>query len=392
MPIQIRWPVVLLGILLVLAVTLASLAAVSSASAQPEGRDVRPPEITGGVVPGEARSGESSFEMWRQVRMGVEGTTTFADPKLGILIQSEGDNWRAIRNGPVAVYGSWIMLGMIVLLALFYLLRGRVMIEAGESGRTIERFNSLDRFAHWLTAVSFIILAVTGLNILYGRYIFMPILGPTVFAWFTQIGKYAHNFVAFAFMLGIVLMFVLWVRHNIPGRLDFKWIARGGGLFGGGHPPAEQFNAGQKVIFWAVILGGVSVSLSGLALLFPYTFGFFNGTFGLLAAIGLNVPTDIGVIQEQQLNHLWHVIVSLILIAIILAHIYIGSIGMQGAFAAMGSGRVDENWAREHHSLWYERVTGKPAHASAHRDDEEPGHEGGSKDAKAAERAQQPAE
>lgn len=390
MPIQIRWPAVLLGVLLVLAVALASLAAVSSASAQTEGRDVRPPEVTGGTVPGEARSDESSSVMWRQIRVGQSGTTSFPDPKLGLLIQSEGEDWRAIRNGPVSLYGSWIMLAMIALLALFYALRGRVMIDAGESGHTIERFNTLDRFAHWLTAVSFIILAVTGLNLLYGRYIFMPILGPSVFAWLTQVGKYAHNFVAFAFMLGIVLMFVLWVRHNIPGRLDLKWIARGGGLFGGGHPPAEQFNAGQKIIFWVVILGGLSVSLSGLVLLFPYTFGFFKGTFEILAALGLNVPTDFGVIQEQQLNQVWHTIVAVILIAVILAHIYIGSVGMQGAFAAMGNGHVDENWAREHHSIWYERVTGKPAHP----DSADGGHgsESASKDGSSGGHRQQPAE
>lgn len=383
MPIHIRWPAVLLGILFILTLALSGMAGGSGALAQTEGRDVRPPEVSGGTVPGEARSNESSSVMWSKVRMGVEGTTSLPDSKLGILIQSEGENWRAIRNGPVALYGSWLMLGAIALLALFYAFRGRVMIEAGESGRTVERFNGLDRFAHWMTAVSFIILALTGLNLLYGRYIFMPILGKSVFAGLTEAGKYAHNFVAFAFMLGIVLMFVLWVRHNIPGRLDLKWFARGGGLFGGGHPPAGKFNAGQKIIFWVVILGGLSVSLSGLALLFPYSLGLFKGTFNILAALGLNVPTDLGVIQEQQLNQVWHAIVSLVLIAVILAHIYIGSVGMQGAFAAMGSGKVDENWAREHHSLWYEEKTGKPAHHGGYDQPHKGGQDG---------HAQQPAE
>jgi formate dehydrogenase subunit gamma len=337
-----------------------------------EGMDVRPPEThspsaappagpTEGRVPGETLGNTSDSQLWRNIRRGVEGTVSIPDKKLGVLVQSQGENWRAIRNGPVATYGAWLLLVVLGFLALFFALRGRIKIEHGWSGRTVERFGPVDRFAHWLSATSFVLLALTGLNLLYGKFVLMPVLGPSLFATLSQAGKYVHNFIAFAFMAGLLMMFVLWVRHNIPNRHDLVWLRQGGGLFAAGvHPPSERFNAGQKIIFWLVILGGASLSVSGIALLFPYEFSFFAKTFGVLNMLGLGLPTDLAPLQEQQFNQIWHAILGLVMIGVILAHIYIGSVGMQGAFAAMGSGRVDTNWAREHHSLWYERVTGEP--------------------------------
>ncbi|GAB4168628.1 MAG: formate dehydrogenase subunit gamma [Thalassobaculales bacterium] len=278
-------------------------------------------------------------EMWRAIRQGEQGSVTIADTRAGVMIQSEGENWRALRNGPLSVYGSWALLGMIGLLAVFFALRGRIRIEAGPAGSTIERFSGVDRFAHWLTATCFIVLALTGLNLLYGRYVLLPLIGPQAFSLLTIWGKYAHNYLAFGFMLGIVMMFVLWVRHNIPGWHDVIWVLKGGGLFVKGvHPPSRKFNAGQKVIFWSVILGGAAVSVSGVYLMFPLMFA------------------DM---QQMQWMQVVHAAVAIVLIAIIVAHIYIGSVGMEGAFDAMGTGRVDLNWAREHHNLWVAEVLGE---------------------------------
>ena len=231
------------------------------------------------------------------------------------------------------------------------------MVDSGLSGQTIERFNSLERATHWLTASSFIVLALTGLNVLYGRYIFKPILGPEIFAAVTSYGKFVHNYIAFAFILGIILMFVLWVRHNIPNTTDLRWLAVGGGLFSKGvHPPSKRFNAGQKLIFWSVIIGGASLSVSGVALLFPFEVSIWAGTFSLLNMLGLSLPTELSALQETQLSLIWHSLVGLVMIAIIIGHIYIGSVGMEGAIDAVGSGQVDLNWAREHHNLWVEEV------------------------------------
>ncbi|NIA69510.1 formate dehydrogenase subunit gamma [Pelagibius litoralis] len=314
---------------------------------------------TGGQVPGNVLGNQADSEMWRAVRQGVQGRVTIPDPRAAQLIQSEGDNWRAWRNGPITVYGAWAMLGIVAIVALFFAVRGRIKIDAGPSGTTIERFNLVERVAHWITATSFIVLAVTGLNLLYGRHVLLPILGPEIFTAITIAGKYAHNFLSFAFMVGVVMMLVLWIKDNIPNRLDLIWLAKGGGLFVKGvHPPAAKFNAGQKLIFWSVILGGISISLSGLAMLFPFEFAFFGKTFAALNLIGFNLPTELSMLQETQLSVLWHTIVALVLIAIIVGHIYIGSVGMEGAFDAMGTGQVDTNWAREHHSVWAAKVSG----------------------------------
>ncbi|MCK5362091.1 MAG: cytochrome b/b6 domain-containing protein, partial [Gammaproteobacteria bacterium] len=193
-----------------------------------------------GNVPGDSAGNISDSELWRAVRHGIQGTVSIPDKQAGVLVQSEGDNWRAWRNGPVTLSGVWIVLGMLGLLALFFAIRGRIRVESGMSGETLERFNGLERFAHWLTASCFIILALTGLNMLYGKHVLLPALGPEVFAALTLGGKYAHNYLAFGFMLGVVLMFVLWVRDNLPNKYDMHWIAEGGGLFSKGvHPPSR---------------------------------------------------------------------------------------------------------------------------------------------------------
>ena len=308
-----------------------------------------------GEVPGQSLGLSSDSDLWRYVRTGNAGSTQMKDELSAVMIQSEGDNWRAFRNGPLSNAGAFAVMGIIGLLVAFYFIRGKIRIDAGPSGDTILRFGVIDRFAHWLMAGSFVVLGITGLNLLYGRYILLPIIGKDAFAAFTTFGKYAHNYLAFAFMAGLALSFVLWVRHNVPNRGDLAWLKAGGGIFKKGvHPPARKFNAGQKIIFWAVMIGGLSVSLSGIALLFPFQTSMFADTFALLNVIGFNLPTDLTGMQEQQLNQLWHGIVSMALMTMIIAHIYIDSVGMEGAIAAMNTGHVDRNWAKEHHSLWVE--------------------------------------
>lgn len=291
-----------------------------------------------------SRTGADDAAIWREVRKGIQGNVSIPDKKAGVLIQSEGENFRNFRNGPESTYGTWLLLGMVVVLAVFFAIRGRIRIEAGPSNSTIERFNAIERFAHWLTATCFIVLALTGLNMLYGRYVLPAVIGREAFAALTQYGKYAHNYIAVGFVLGVLLMIVLWVHHNFPNKHDLQWLAKAGGLFTRGvHPPSRKFNAGQKLIFWSVVLGGAVLSATGFYLMWPFEFG-------------MNV-------NDMQFLLVVHGIVSLVLIAIIVAHIYIGSIGMEGAFDAMGTGKVDENWAREHHNLWVAEVKGKaPQH------------------------------
>jgi formate dehydrogenase subunit gamma len=321
-----------------------------------------PPGAAGGVPPGgpdivqPERPGQYDIEMWKRVRGGLQGQVSIPDKKAGQLVQSDGESWRNLRNGPLPMYGLWSMVGVVALLTAFLFLRGRIRIEHGWAGRTITRFSDLERFGHWLLAGSFIILALTGLNVLYGRYVLLPVIGKEAFATISAAGKWMHNYVAFAFMLALALTFIVWIRHNFPSWRDIVWLAKGGGLFvRGSHPPAWKFNAGQKIVFWTVMLGGISLSLSGIALLFPFQTQMFAKTFALLNMVGLSLPTELTPIQEMQYATTWHGVVALGLTVIVIAHIYIGTVGMQGAFSAMGSGQVDVNWAREHHSLWADR-------------------------------------
>ncbi len=312
---------------------------------------------TNGEVPGGAIGGISDSDTWRSIRQGRQGYVSLLDKQAGVLIQSEGDNWRSIRNGPISVWGAWLLAAVIVFLAAFFLLRGRIRIEAGFSGRLIKRFTDVERFSHWLTATSFCLLGITGLNMLYGRYVVKPLIGADNFATLTMLGKYSHNFLGFAFMVGLVLILILWVRDNIPDKNDLTWLAQGGGLLSHGKPlPVKKFNAGQKVVFWMVIVLGGLLAFTGLSMVFPFTFSPFSTIFAGLDLIGFDLPTALSPIREMQLIQITHAILSLVMIAMILAHIYIGWIGMEGAYDAMGSGYVDENWAREHHALWVEET------------------------------------
>ena len=266
----------------------------------------------------------------------VDGRITIPDEKAAVLEQPQGRDYRAFRESALPWIGGIAILGMLLALAIFYFRRGRIMLLPDEeSGREILRFNALERFTHWMTATCFIILAITGLNYIFGKRLLMPLIGPDAFATWSQWAKYAHNFVPAPFMLGVLVMLLVWLRDNLPDRHDMAWLRAGGGFFGGAHPTAARFNAGQKLIFWSVVVGGVVLSVTGLMMLFPFSVVDVNG---------------------MQLAQYVHATVGAILIAIMIGHIYIGSLGMEGAYNAMSSGEVDLNWARRHHRAWVEKL------------------------------------
>ncbi len=309
--------------------------------------------------------GASDSEVWRALRYGKgDVTVSTGGPEARVLIQDGGMKWLQFRKGPLAQYGAYLLGGTIVLLALFFLLRGRIRIDGEKTGRTVTRFRAIERFGHWLMAGSFVALGITGLITLFGRKVLIPAFGHEMFSTMAIASKWVHNNISWAFMIGLVMAFFMWVMHNIPNKTDLKWIAVGGGIFKKGvHPPAKKFNAGQKMIFWSVILFGASISVTGLSLLFPFELPMFAKTFAILNQTGLpqalgfgDLPVMLAPHEEMQLATLWHSIMAFVLMAIIIAHIYIGSVGMEGAYDAMGSGEVEEQWAREHHSLWLEEV------------------------------------
>lgn len=307
------------------------------------------------------RGGVSDSDTWRGIRYNEADIKTQArGPAADVLIQDGGMPWYKLREGPVITYGGLALLGIIALLAVFYFVRGRIKIDGGPAGTTIERFKAIERFGHWLLAGSFIALALTGLLTLMGRSFLIPIIGHEAFSPLATGSKWLHNNIAWAFMLGLVLTFCMWVVHNIPNKLDWQWIKKGGGFIGKGHPSAKKFNAGQKIVFWTVMILGFSVSLSGLSLLFPFELFMFADTFAVInGIIGTDFPTTLAPHEEMQLANIWHSIVAFVMMVAIIAHIYIGSVGMEGAFDAMGNGQVDLEWARQHHDLWVEEVQAK---------------------------------
>ena len=278
------------------------------------------------------KSAVSEEQLLRQFRT-IRGLGTIPDTKSYTLEQPAGRDWRHFHEVTLRWIGGIAIVGMLAVLVIFYLSRGMVRIESGRSGRTIVRFNAFERFVHWMTAFCFVILALSGLNITFGRPLLLPLMSPETFTAFSEWAKYAHNYLSFPFTLGVVLIFLMWLGGNIPTRVDIEWLKRGGGMVGHDHPPAYRFNAGQKVIYWVVVLGGGAAAVSGYALIFPF--------YG----------TTIATMQQAEMVHS---IVAMLFIAAMLGHIYIGTIGMEGAFEAMGSGTVDLNWAKEHHNLWLE--------------------------------------
>jgi formate dehydrogenase subunit gamma len=271
----------------------------------------------------------------------LQGRVSIPDGKASLLEQPQGRDYRGFREGALPWIGGIAVLGMLLALAAFYFSRGRIALEPDEeSGRKILRFNAFERFTHWMTATCFIVLAISGLNYIFGKRLLMPLIGPDAFGAFSQWAKYAHNYLSWPFMLGVVFMIAVWVKDNIPDRYDAAWLRARGGFFGGPYPAAGRFNAGQKLIFWSVVLGGLALSATGIIMLFPFSLADING---------------------MQWAQYIHAIVGVILIAIMIAHIYIGSLGMEGAYDAMGSGEVELAWARRHHPAWVEEQQARTA-------------------------------
>ena len=262
----------------------------------------------------------------------LQGTVTLPDAKASILVQPQGRQYRRFREEWLPWIGGIAILGVILALVGYYIARGPIRLEKSEhSGIKILRFNAFERFIHWLTATCFIVLAITGLNYIFGKRLLAPLLGPDAFASLSQWGKYGHVFLSWPFMIGVLFMIVVWIRDNIPNRVDIEWLKQGGGLLWTAHPDAERFNAGQKMVFWVVALGGIVMGATGILLLFPFSGVDVNG---------------------MQLTQYVHAIVGVLFVAVMIAHAYIGSVGEEGAFEAMHSGEVDLAWARVQHRLW----------------------------------------
>ena len=308
--------------------------------------------------------------MWRQVGAGVTGYSSLPAseaPEAGNLIQpfvqypgskltTAGEAWRQVRNNFIIPYGGSLLLIVALAIAIFYYGKGTMKLHGAETGRKIERFTPLERAAHWTNAITFVALAVSGLVIAFGQYFLLPVMGSALFGWLAYALKNIHNFAGPLFAVSLIIVFVTFIKDNMPSKEDITWLLKGGGMFSGQEVPSHRFNAGEKVVFWFGVLGlGVIVVASGLVLdkLIP----------GLIYERG-----------TMQIANMIHGVATVLMMAMFMGHIYMGTVGMQGAYSAMRTGYVDETWAKEHHELWYNDI--KAGKIPAQRSPEATAHSG----------------
>jgi formate dehydrogenase subunit gamma len=300
----------------------------------------------------------NNADVWREVQRGEPNYTSIPGRETNVLIQpparflgqdvrvTAGEAWRQFRNGPVTFWGGWLVVLVAIAVFAFYFAKGPVKLHDQPTGRLIRRFSTVEQVVHWSAAISFVVLGISGLIMLFGKHILLPVIGYTLFAWLTSLGKNLHNFIAPFFMVSVLAMIVLFLRDNLPRAYDWQWFRKAWGFFARGeHIPSGRFNAGEKGWFWFGVIGlSIVVSWSGLILLFP------------------NFDQTRAAMQDAWVVH---AVAAIIYIAMSLGHIYMGTIGVEGSYQAMRSGYVDETWAREHHELWYRDVKSSASRPAA---------------------------
>lgn len=287
--------------------------------------------------------------MWRQVGAGVTGYSSLKAPEAGNLIQpfvqypgsrvtNAGEAWRQVRNNWIIPYGGALVLIVLGAIAVFYWRVGPIKLHEPATGRKIERFTPLERSAHWANAIAFGILAISGLVMAFGKFFILPVIGSALFGWLTYLLKNAHNFAGPVFAVSLVIVIITFLRDNLPAKGDLNWLLKGGGMLSGHEVKSGRFNAGEKIVFWiGVFVLGLVVVGSGLVM-------------------DQLVPGLLYERSTMQVAHMVHAVSNILMVVMFMGHIYLGTLGTEGAYEGMRTGYVDETWAREHHELWYDDV------------------------------------
>ena len=363
-----------LAVMLALALPFSAVAQDAAASAASVANGIAPAAVApqsaaalaapppGFVAPAEPKADETNAQraksqpgnnapFWRAVRdSGVQhGISNLPGAEKGVLVQefvqypgslrtNAGDAWRQVRNQWIIPYGGALIVIMVLALALYFFTKGPMGGHVPYTGRLIERFTYFERAAHWINAIAFCVLAISGIVMAFGKFWLLPLIGSSLFGWLSYALKTAHNFVGPLFAVSLVIVFITFLRDNLPSRDDLQWLRKGGGVFGGAEPPSGRFNAGEKIVFW----GGV----------------FFLGIIMVASGLVLDrvIPGMAYLRGDMQIANMVHGVAAALIVVLFLAHIYLGTIGMKDAYRSMKTGYVDEGWAREHHALWYDDI------------------------------------
>ena len=326
------------GLLACVAAMVCGVALAQAQPSQPAPQQTFDQAVKGEQAQRQQAQPGNNAPMWREVRSEKEHFTSTVGRETGVLIQSGGETWRRLRNSQVIPITGWLFVGVLGLIAAFYFAKGTMKLKESPTGRKLLRFTSIERMTHWTVAISFVLLAVSGLVMAFGKWILLPIIGHTLFAWLTMLLKNVHNFVGPLFSVALVVMFITFIKDNWPKGYDLQWLLKGGGMLNGEHVPSGKFNMGEKAWFWGgVFVLGIAVTITGFVLneLVP----------------GLEYKRAL----MQQMNIL-HLVFTMLFMTAFLGHAYMGTVGMEGAFNAMKTGEVDEAWAKEHHEYWYNDV------------------------------------
>lgn len=318
---------VLLGVAMLTPVALHVLSDSGLAQAQTQAQD-----------PAAATNERSNF--WREVRQGSAGYSAVSGQEANVLIQNNGENWRSLKEGPIANYTAWLMAFVLFMAGIFHIINGPQKLDHGRSGMTVERWTLFERILHWYVAILFLILAITGLSLMYGRDVLIPLMGKDAHAAYAGFAKMTHNYLGPLFSVGMLLMIVIWFKDNFPIKADWEWAKTAGGMWGpkDRHPPADKANAGEKLMFWQFAATGLALIITGLILDFP--------NFGQSREV-------------MQWSYVIHVIAAVVAMVTSLGHMYMATLGVEGALEGMVNGRVDTAWAKQHHDIWYQKQLDK---------------------------------
>jgi formate dehydrogenase subunit gamma len=288
----------------------------------------------------QAKSMTSDADLWRAIKAGESGYSTYKGVDADILINVAGNEGKILRNTYLKPLLGLAFVGVFIAFLIFYFVNGPSTLSKGFSGKMVFRWSKADLWLHWIMAVSCLIMMLTGLVIMLGRHFLAPYVGDDIWAGIIAFSKFSHDWSSPIFMVSWLACVIKWMPLQTVKLYDLKWFLVVGGYinfgpFKGKHPDSGFANAGEKMWFWSLAIFGLCISVTGIMLVFPT----------------LDLPRI-----WSMLALLIHGVSAVIIVAFTIVHIWMATVLSEGGMECMVSGYCDENWASQHHNLWYDEI------------------------------------